>query len=198
VDGNVTRVLARLMDCREAVDTAAGQRQIAQWAEMLEDKQQPRAYNSAVMELGQTHCRPGLPDCANCPVARFCRAPTPARLPLKRLKTVITAVDEHALWLRDAAGHLLLHCEEGRRRTGLWKLPTRAASDIAHLPVVAEQPYSITRYRVRLRVHAGAVDHFPLAPGEAWMAPAALTDLPMPSPFRKVLTKLLGESTDRM
>ncbi|MEI6606882.1 MAG: A/G-specific adenine glycosylase [Verrucomicrobiota bacterium] len=194
VDGNVTRVLARVMDFRAPVDTSAGQRQMAQWAEMLEDKQQPRAYNSALMELGQTLCRPGLPDCANCPLARFCHASSPARLPIKKLKTVITAVDEHALWLRDATGRLLLHCEDGRRRTGLWKLPTRAADDIAHLPVVAQQYYSITRYRVHLRVHAGAAGHFPLAQGEAWLGVDALASLPMPSPFRKVLTKLLEET----
>jgi len=198
VDGNVTRVLARLMNFREPVDTSAGQRQVAQWAEMLEDKQHPRAYNSALMELGQTLCRPGQPDCAHCPLASFCRAQTPALLPLKRLKTVITAVDEHALWLHDATGRLLMHCEDGRRRTGLWKLPTRAAADIAHLPVVAEQHYSITRYRVHLRVHAGTPGHFPLTQGEAWLDPATLDLLPMQSPFRKVLAKLLPKSTIQM
>jgi len=198
VDGNVTRVLARLMNFCEPVDTSAAQRQIAQWAELLEDKQHPRAYNSALMELGQTICRPGSPDCANCPVAQFCQASTPSRLPLKRLKTVITAVDEHALWLRDAAGRLLLHCEDGRRRTGMWKLPTRAAADIAHLPVVAEQHYSITRYRVHLLVHAGSADSFALALGEVWLDPAALDPLPMPPAFRKILIKLLEKSANQM
>jgi len=79
VDGNVVRVLARLMDFSEAVDSAAGQRQMAAWAETLEDKRQPRVYNSALMELGQTLCRPGVPDCGTCPVARFCKAQAPQR-----------------------------------------------------------------------------------------------------------------------
>lgn len=198
VDGNVVRVLARLMDFSEAVDSAAGQRQMAAWAETLEDKRQPRVYNSALMELGQTLCRPGVPDCGTCPVARFCKAQAPQRLPLKRQKIPVTAVDEHALWLRDAAGRLLLHCEDGQRRTGLWKLPTRAAAQISHLPVVAEQLYSITRYRVRLRVHAGLTRGLALAPGEAWLELEAVARLPMPSPFRKVLAKLLEETTNQM
>ncbi|KAB2639650.1 MAG: A/G-specific adenine glycosylase [Verrucomicrobia bacterium] len=198
VDGNVTRVLARLMNFSGPVDTTAGQRQMAQWADALEDKQQPRAYNSALMELGQTLCRPGEPACAACPVAKFCRAQAPARLPVKQRKIPSSAVDEHALWLRDATGRLLLHCEDGQRRTGLWKLPTRAAAEIAHLPVVAEQRYAITRYRVRLRVHAGGNGSFPLVPGEAWQGQDCVARLPMPSPFRKVLTRLLEESSDRM
>ena len=198
VDGNVARVLARLMNFSGLVDTAGGQRQLAQWAEALEDKRHPRAYNSALMELGQTVCRPGVPACAACPVAGFCRAPAPARLPLKQRKLPSSAVDEHALWLRDAGGRLLLHCEDGQRRTGLWKLPTRAAAEIAHLPVLAEQRYAITRYRVRLRVHAGGSGRFALGPGEAWQGVESVARLPMPSPFRKVLARLLDESSDRM
>ena len=198
VDGNVARVLARLMNFSGAVDVVPGQHQMWQWAEMLEDKRQPRIYNSALMELGQTLCRPGVPDCGNCPVARFCKAQAPERLPVKQQKIVITAVDEHALWLRDGKGRLLLHCEDGQRRTGLWKLPTRAAAQISHLPVVAEQRYAITRYRVRLRVHAGRPEGFAPASGEAWLAPEAVARLPMPSPFRKVVTKLLENLTNRM
>ena len=198
VDGNVARVLARLMNFSEPVDTTAGQRQMAAWADALEDKQQPRNYNSALMELGQTLCRPGVPVCGDCPVARFCQAQTPARLPLKRQKSTVTALAEHALWLRDDCGRLLMHCEDGQRRTGLWKLPTRPAADIAHLPVITELLYSITRYRVRLRVHAGAIHGLVPVPGESWLEVDALARLPMPSPFRKVMSKLLDESANRM
>jgi A/G-specific adenine glycosylase len=197
VDGNVVRVLARLMNFTSPVDTAPGHRQIWQWAEALEDKQRPRLYNSAMMELGQTRCRPGVPDCGGCPVAGFCQVQAPACLPVKLRKTLITKVDEHALWLRDDGGRVLLHCENGTRRTGLWKLPTRTAAQIAHLPVVADQHYAITRYRVRLRVHLGQHGEV-LAEGEAWLLPEEIEHLPMPSPFRKVLLELLDKSANRM
>ena len=195
VDGNVARVLSRLMDFSAPVDDTAGLKQLWSWAEMLADAKRPRIYNSALMELGQTICRPGVPDCLGCPVAGFCKTREPERLPIKRLKTIITAVDEHALWLRDAAGRLLLHREAGNRRTGLWKLPTREAAEISKLPILAEQRYSITRYRVTLRVHdgAGLGKNFHPQADEVWQAADVIGGLPMPSPFRKVLERLLRE-----
>jgi len=195
VDGNVARVLSRVMDFSAAVDDAAGQKQLWEWAEALADPQRPRIYNSALMELGQTLCRPGLPDCLACPVAGFCKTRIPESLPVKRLKIAVTAVDEHALWLRNSEGRILLHREAGKRREGLWKLPTRAAAEISELPLLAEQCYSITRYRVRLRVHDGARLTSPLQPScdELWQAPEEVLALPMPSPFRRVIEGLLGE-----
>ena len=198
VDGNVARVLARLMDFSAPIDDVRGQQQLWQWAVDMEDPQSPRIYNSALMELGQRVCRPGVPDCGNCPVAAFCKATTPERLPVKRQKTTITEVAEHALWVRDARGRLLLHCEDGQRRTGLWKLPTRAAAELCHLPIVLELPYAITRYRVRLWVHDGGRAKVALVAGEAWVQLQALSRLPMPAPFRKVVVNLLGKSANQM
>lgn len=194
VDGNVVRVLARLMDFAEPADDAKGQRQLWAWAEALADPKRPRIFNSALMELGQTVCRPGVPACADCPVARFCRATEPSRLPTKRPPPVTTDVTEHALWCRDAAGRLLLHCEDGQRRTGLWKLPTREAADVAKLPVVASQRYAITRYRVRLLVHESSAARMAPGPAEQWVPAAEVARLPMPSPFRKVVERLLEQT----
>ena len=193
VDGNVSRALARLMDFSQAVDESAGLRQIWTWAEDLADANRPRIYHAALMELGQSICRPGAPDCMACPVARFCSAGNPAELPVKARKTAITAVDEHALWLRDADGRLLLHHEAGKRRTGLWKLPLREASELGHLPLLAEHRYAITRYRVKLKVHdgnaGGAIFH--ADPGDSWVEPSEVPAMAMAAPFRRVVERLL-------
>ncbi|NJM37747.1 MAG: hypothetical protein HC845_07750 [Akkermansiaceae bacterium] len=196
VDGNVARILSRIMAFQAAVDDNAGQKQIWEWAELLADPRNSRVYNSALMELGQTICRPGIPDCLNCPVAKFCLTREPEILPTKRQKTAITAVDEHALWLSDRRGHILLHREGGKRREGLWKLPTRDAAEISTLPTLTEMQYTITRYRVTLRVHAGEKlkEKFQLTDGEVWQAPEDILALAMPSPYRKVIEKLLNES----
>jgi A/G-specific adenine glycosylase len=193
VDGNVARVLSRVMDFPEPVDGTAGQKQMWEWAEALADPERPRVYHSALMELGQTICRPGVPDCLSCPVARFCRTQEPGRLPVKRAKTPVSAVDEHALWLRDENGRLLLHRENGKRREGLWKLPTRQALEISALPVLTEHCYAITRYRVTLRVHDGEalLTHFNLGPDETWQDEEQVSALAMPSPFRRVIERLL-------
>lgn len=196
VDGNVARVLSRVMDFSAPVDDTAGQKQMWEWAEALADSQRPRIYNSALMELGQKICRPGVPDCLSCPVAGFCKTRSPEVLPVKRQKSTITAVDEHALWLTDKNGRLLLHRESAKRREGLWKLPTRPAAELSSLPVLAEHPYTITRYRVTLRVHDGTslTGKFPTAPGEIWQEPADVLALAMPSPFRRVIERLLCET----
>ena len=200
VDGNVARVLSRVMDFSAPVDDTAGQKQLWEWAQVLADPARSRVYHSALMELGQKICRPGVPDCLSCPVAGFCKTRVPELLPVKRQKTRITAVDEHALWLQDRKGRLLLHREGGKRREGLWKLPTRDAAEISHLPVLDEQCYSITRYRVTLRVHDGAAvrKNFREAADEDWQAADAVLALAMPSPFRRAILRLLGETQNQM
>jgi A/G-specific adenine glycosylase len=196
VDGNVSRVLARLLDFSDAVDDGPGQKQIWEWAEMLADDLRPRSYHAALMELGQRVCRPGMPDCLNCPVAIFCKTRDPQRLPVKRQKSGVTLVDEHALWLRDAKGRVLLHREGGKRREGLWKLPTRNPEDLAMLPVLVEHRYTITRYRVTLRVHEGdgLAGSFLPEEGEVWQEPDHVLALAMPSPFRRVIEQLISEN----
>ncbi len=195
VDGNVARVLSRVMDFSGTVDDTAGVKRMWEWAEVLADPERPRIYNSALMELGQTVCRPGVPDCLSCPVAEFCKTREPEKLPVKKQKTAVTAVDEHALWLRDGRGRLLLHRESGKRREGLWKLPTREADEISRLPVLTEHHYTITRYRVTLRVHDGAALGGSFQPGrdEVWQEAGAVSALAMPSPFRRVIERLSGE-----
>lgn len=195
VDGNVSRVLSRIMDYREAVDESAGIKRMWEWAEALADPDHPRVYNSAIMELGQKICRPGVPDCLSCPVAEFCKTTTPEKLPAKKPKVKVTEVDEYALWVRDAAGRLLMHREEGKRRQGLWKLPTRPAEEISHLPALFLHRYTITRYRVTLSVRDGSKDSGSLTAreGEVWMPMEEVLALAMPSPFRHVIEGLSGE-----
>ncbi len=195
VDGNVTRLLARLMNFTEPVDESAGLKRITAWAEELAAPNRPRVYHSALMELGQKICKTGTPDCLACPVSRFCQTKNPSVLPVKSRKVAVTVVDEHALWLRNAEGRLLLHHESGKRRTGLWKLPLRSAEEIAKLPLLAEHRYTITRYRVNLRVHDGNAPGatFHAAEGDSWTDPAEIPVLALAAPFRRVIERLLEE-----
>ena len=76
LDGNVYRVLARLFDCEIAFDTSAGKKHFHRLAEELLDRDQPRLFNSAIMEFGALYCLPLSPDCGGCPLQPFCRAYT--------------------------------------------------------------------------------------------------------------------------
>ena len=75
MDGNVYRVVARLMDIDEAFDTTAGKKLFRQQIETLLDREHPRLFNSAIMEFGALHCTPVLGDnCLSCPLQSCCAA----------------------------------------------------------------------------------------------------------------------------
>ena len=74
LDGNVYRVLSRLYDCEIAFDTTQGKKHFRQLAEELLDREHPRLFNSAIMELGALHCVPTAPDCHTCPLNTWCKA----------------------------------------------------------------------------------------------------------------------------
>ena len=187
VDGNVARVLARLMNCRVEVDSTAGQRQLWTWAEALVPAGDARAYNSGLMELGQRVCTPGVPTCLLCPVRAWCQAADPSALPVKRPRRETVSVDEEVLVARHD-GKVLLEQEQGRRRRGMWKLP--AVHGRGRGPLLWEGRYAITHHRVTLRLFAACGRPVPRA-AEAWIEEDRLHDLPMPSPFRRALAAVL-------
>lgn len=74
MDGNVYRVVARLMDIDEAFDTTAGKKLFHKQIEELMDKENARLFNSAIMEFGALYCTPSLGDnCLSCPLQEFCK-----------------------------------------------------------------------------------------------------------------------------
>src|SRR5512134_738690 len=86
VDGNVARVLARLLDLDLDVRSPAGQRRLWAEAEALANGPSPGDLNQALMELGALVCTPRTPRCADCPVRRRCRGRAAGRaeaLPVK-------------------------------------------------------------------------------------------------------------------
>ncbi len=75
MDGNVYRVVARLMDIDEPFDTTAGKKLFHRRIEELLDRDHPRLFNSAIMEFGALYCTPVLGDaCETCPLKDFCAA----------------------------------------------------------------------------------------------------------------------------
>ncbi len=74
VDGNVTRVLARVFGVRTPVGSSETTRRLWELAAQLVPGQRPGAFNQALMELGATLCTPKQAACDACPLVEHCEA----------------------------------------------------------------------------------------------------------------------------
>lgn len=73
VDGNVKRVIARLLRIEEPVNSSSSSKKFQETADLMLDQNQPGIFNQAMMELGAIICRPKNPGCCVCPVSSFCQ-----------------------------------------------------------------------------------------------------------------------------
>jgi A/G-specific adenine glycosylase len=118
VDGNVTRVLSRL----DRLGPADNKREpYAGRAQALLDKKRPGDWNEALMELGETHCRPRNPDCAPCPWRNECCAfeadvidqhppPKPRRAPTREgIELRLVRDSDHRILLQKGVFRALPH-----------------------------------------------------------------------------------------
>ena len=74
VDGNVKRVLARLLLVKAPVNKSTSIKIFKEAADRLLSPQNPATFNQAMMELGATVCKPQQPLCSACPLQRMCLA----------------------------------------------------------------------------------------------------------------------------
>jgi A/G-specific adenine glycosylase len=189
VDGNIARVLSRVFNDRTPIDSTLGQRQLWDRARTLvQAASLPGDFNSALMELGQTLCRPTDAACDRCPVSPYCRATEPLTLPIKAKHVTLTEVTERAMFCRQGDA-VLLEQEQGSRRTGMWKLPALPA-DAASAAVLHRCHYGITRYKVTLWIHAHPAPG-KLSAHQRWVTVESMLELPMPAPYRRVLQAVL-------
>lgn len=91
VDGNVFRVLARYFGIATAIDSNEGKKLFTLLANELLDKNEPGAYNQALMDFGAVICKPQLPACNGCVLNANCMAyktNITGQLPVKEKKIV--------------------------------------------------------------------------------------------------------------
>lgn len=126
VDGNATRVLARLFRVDVDVGTAAGRTRIQELAQALVPTERPGAFNQALMELGSTVCMPRHPDCRACPLRAVClarAAGVESSLPRISPARVAPTVPVAFAYVRSRERVLLVRRPEAELLGGLWSLP---------------------------------------------------------------------------
>ena len=80
LDGNATRVVARLTDDDAPIDQPEARVRLRTVATEWVPKRRAGDFAQAVMELGATVCRPKNPDCFACPLLSVCRAARSGRV----------------------------------------------------------------------------------------------------------------------
>jgi A/G-specific adenine glycosylase len=126
VDGNVVRVLARLLDERGDVTTRAVRARLERAASALLDAARPGDWNQAVMDLGATVCVPRSPRCDACPWARACRGRASGKagtLPRKRAKRAVPHADVAVALVWKGDRILIARRPAHGLLGGLWELP---------------------------------------------------------------------------
>lgn len=136
LDGNVYRVLSRLSDCEIPFDTTEGKKHFRAIAEELLDRDHPRLFDSAIMELGALHCTPTSPDCPCCPLRDECKAyasGTVELLPVRKERPKVTERRmSYILYLTPERKTLIHKRTERDIWQGLWEVVEVSPSEIPH------------------------------------------------------------------
>ena len=219
VDGNVARVLTRLLDIRKDVKDPRVTARLWDEAAKLATGPDPGDFNQALMELGATVCTPKSPRCMDCPVSRSCaglRAGDPEVLPIKTKQPAPKRIEAVAGLVMRRGKALAVRRPPRGLLGGLWELPggeltarekpqvgiQRTLQDRVGLSVpgaerVGAVEHAFTHRRLRLHVYRceppeGRVklDGFD---AHRWLSPRGLPNLPQSAVMRKAL-ELLAES----
>jgi A/G-specific adenine glycosylase len=128
MDGNVKRVLSRVLGWDQDLSIKANERALWQAAQQVlpERAQDMPAYTQGLMDLGATLCTPRQPACLTCPWSDLCVARDqgqPERYPVKRRKLKRGTRENWWLWLQWRDQVWLQRMPDKGVWAGLWTLP---------------------------------------------------------------------------
>ena len=132
VDGNVSRVLARLRRIETPLGTTETTRRLWSEAQGLVRGERPGDLNQALMELGATVCTPRRPRCERCPVRADCEGLAAGKvesLPMRPPRRAPKPQDLEAVVATRGRGsekRVWLTKGEGALFGGLWSVPMQS------------------------------------------------------------------------
>lgn len=190
VDGNVTRVTARLWGS----DGDTWQRA----EDLVTAAASARAFNQGLMEFGARVCKPAAPACPGCPLQTVCVAfasGTVGSLPARRSRKAPEELRVTLFLVRDRRGRVLMRRERGPLMDAMFHLPHAGASPFTG-PALAAEPdvhlgtfrHTITSRRIEFSICSARVGRLRESAGEyEWIDPELLHTIPHPSWVRKAL-----------
>jgi A/G-specific adenine glycosylase len=185
VDGNVKRVIDRLVNRKAALAAPIAEERYWEIAVQLLDRQSPGDFNQAMMELGALVCLPAQPLCHACPVADLCgaRGPTEkAERPARRKAEL-----HYALARKNGSILLRQRNKQSSLMPGMWELPEiEEASKLSKLPLLKLR-HAITTTDYTVFVHAG---NNRKRQTDRWVALRSAYRLPLTGLTRKIIRGL--------
>lgn len=185
VDGNVERVFARLT--ANSAPKFELNRQAWRWADSQVPVGRARDWTQALMELGATICRPRMPVCAACPVAKHCRglaSGDPESFPTKPDRVDWRTVHHYGIIYRNKSEVALRKAQTEEWWEGLWVLPRNLDGPPPGAVKVTRIRHVVTKHKVTLDVYLSKEKP---GDGVAWFAMADLDEIAIPSPDRRAL-----------
>lgn len=162
VDGNVMRVISRVLKVEEDIAQQRVKKVFESYISKLIAEEDPASFNQAIMELGALICTPKSPSCMLCPVQSHCIAyaegiqkELPIKTKAKRQKTIPYA----ALLINNEDGAYLI---EKRKDSGLlaslWQFPMVPLNEVGmdQLENWIDKEYGI---KIKLKVKKGKLKH---------------------------------------
>lgn len=132
VDGNVMRVMSRLLLIEDDIAIPRTKKIFEVVVMDLIDREDPSSFNQGLMELGATICTP-KPKCLLCPVREYCAAFHEGRqeeLPVKTKKTTMKVIPVASFAIRNAQGDWLVRQRPAKGLlANLWEFPMIELTD---------------------------------------------------------------------
>jgi A/G-specific adenine glycosylase len=128
LDGNVKRVLGRVLAFGEDLARSTAERKLWSQAQALlpDDGADMPAYTQGLMDLGATLCLQRAPACQRCPLSSVCQGlaeGAPLAYPVKTRKTKRSQRENWWLWLQSGDAVWLEQRPTPGVWAGLWTLP---------------------------------------------------------------------------
>ena len=201
IDGNLTRVLARVHGVREDVGRPSVKRLIHELGEREIDRERPGDWNQALMDLGATICVPGTPDCARCPLQAQCDAYALGdadQLPIRAAARPPVPVDV-GVGLVIAEGRVLTIKRDAALLKGLWTFllcegdstPEGMARELEALGMQAnriiplgEARHVFTHRIWNMQLYRVDLSTMPGRTAGQWADAQMLTELPLPTAMK--------------
>lgn len=126
VDGNVMRVLSRVLMIEENISEHRVKKEFEELTRELVPKEDPSSFNQGLMELGALVCTPKQPTCLLCPVESLCRGYAHGmerELPIKGKKKKQRTIHYAALLIEHEGKFVIEQRPPSGLLASLWQFP---------------------------------------------------------------------------